>query len=55
MSRDVRVFSSRDEFLATRSQPIRQQRKVARQLINLWLTAISGLFDGVTADEQTHV
>jgi len=39
----------------TRSQHIWQQRNVARQLINLWLIAISSLFDRVTADKQTRV
>ena len=34
----------------TRSQHIWQQRNVARQLINMWLTAMSSLFDRVTAD-----
>jgi len=32
---------------------MRQQQNDARQLINLWLTVISNLFDHVTADKQT--
>jgi len=39
---------------STRSQHIRPQRNVARQLINLWLTTISSLFDRATVDKQTH-
>ena len=32
-----------------------QQRNITRQLIYLWLKAISSLFDRLTADKQTHV
>jgi len=38
----------------TRSQHIWQQQNVARQLINLWLTVISSLFDRVAADRHTY-
>jgi len=36
----------------TRSQHIWQQRNVAPQLINLWLTAILRVFDGVIANRH---
>jgi len=58
--RTAKIWHYRDRSISfmsaqTRTQRIWQQRNVASQLINLWLTAIYSVFDRVIADGQTHV
>jgi len=51
---DMQCYTCNVDEQQTRSQHNWKERNVAPQLINLWLTTIFIVFDGVVANRQTH-